>query len=64
VVGQGLLSFEALSVLATGIFCAGILEQSLGARNQVGRGLMNRSARLQRLLELIPFNQFLGSLKV
>jgi hypothetical protein len=33
---------------------AGILEQSMGARNRVGIGLSYRPARLQRLAELIP----------
>jgi hypothetical protein len=43
---------------------ARILEQSMGARNRVGIGLSYRPARLQRLAELIPWNGFLGSLKV
>jgi hypothetical protein len=34
------------------------------ARNQVGRGLSYQPARLDRLAESIPWNQFLGSLKV
>jgi hypothetical protein len=33
---------------------AGILEQSMGARNQVGIGLPYRPARLHRLAESIP----------
>jgi hypothetical protein len=62
--------------------CAGILEQSLGAKNRVGRGWSYRPARtrifkllrssridskkhrLHRLAELIPWNLYLGSLKV
>jgi hypothetical protein len=42
--------------------CTGILEQSMGAWNQVGIGL---SYRLHWLWEsIIPWNRFLGSLKV
>jgi hypothetical protein len=44
--------------------CAGILEQSMGARNRVGIGLSYRPARLHRLAELIPWNRFLKSLKI
>jgi hypothetical protein len=44
-------------------YCAGILEQSIGARNR-GIGLSYRPARQQRLAESIPWNRFLGSLKV
>ncbi len=44
--------------------CAGILKQFMGARNQVLIGLSCRPARLHRLAELIPWNRFLGSLKV
>ncbi len=36
------------------INCAGILEQSMGARNRVGIGLSYRPARLRRLAEAIP----------
>jgi hypothetical protein len=43
---------------------AGILELSRGARNRVGIGLLYRPARLQTLVESIPWNQFLGSLTV
>jgi hypothetical protein len=42
----------------------GILEQSMGARNRVERGLSYWPAKLHRLAELIPWNQFLGSLEV
>ncbi len=35
-----------------------------GARNRVGIGLSYRPARLHRLVESIPWNQFLGSLNV
>ncbi len=35
-----------------------------GARNQVGRGLSYRPARLHRLAEFIPWNRFLGSINV
>ncbi len=44
--------------------CAGIFRQSMGARNRVGIGLSYRPARLHRLADLIPWNLFLGSLKV
>jgi hypothetical protein len=40
---------------------AGFFKQSMGARNRVGIGL---SYRPDRLAELIPWNRFLGSLKV
>jgi hypothetical protein len=36
----------------------------MGARNRIGTGLSYWSARLQRLAELIPWNRFIGSLKV
>jgi hypothetical protein len=49
------------------IFCtltsAGILEQSMGARNQVGIGLSYQPARLHKLAKSISWNQFLGSFK-
>ncbi len=40
------------------------LKQSMGARNRVGIGLSYWPARLRRLAEFIPWNQFLGSLNV
>jgi hypothetical protein len=43
---------------------AGILKQSMGARNRVGIGLSHRPARQHRLAEFIPWNQFLGSINV
>ncbi len=43
---------------------ARILEQSMGARNRVGIGLSYWPARLHRLAESVPWNRFLGSLKV
>jgi hypothetical protein len=43
------------------VYCARILEQSMGAKNRVGIGL---SYRLDKLAELIPWIRFLGSLKV
>jgi hypothetical protein len=46
------------------LICAGIFEQSMGARNRVGIGLSNRPARQHRLAESIPWNRFLGYLKV
>jgi hypothetical protein len=46
------------------MYGAGILEQSVGAWNRLGIGWSYRSARLYRLAESIPWNRFLGSLKV
>jgi hypothetical protein len=43
---------------------AGILEQSMGDRNQVGIGLSYRPARLHRLAESILWNRFLVALNV
>ncbi len=43
---------------------AGIYKQSIGARNRVGIGLSYQPARLHSLAELVPWNRFLGSLKV
>ncbi len=45
-------------------YCAGILEQPMGSRNRVGIELSYRPARLHRLAKSIPWNRFLGSLKV
>ncbi len=47
--------------------CAGFLNNLYGrggARNRIGIGLSYRPAKLNRLAELIPWNRFLGSLKV
>jgi hypothetical protein len=46
------------------LFCAGILEQSMGARNREGMELSYRPVRLSRLAKFIPRKEFLGSLKV
>jgi hypothetical protein len=46
------------------IYSAGIFKQSMGARNRVGIWLSYRAARLHSLAELVPWNRFLGSLKV
>jgi hypothetical protein len=43
---------------------AGILKQSMGARNRVGIVLSYRPARLHRLAEFIPWNRFLDSINV
>ncbi len=43
---------------------AGILEQSMGARNRVRVGLSYWPARLERLAKSIPWNRFLGFLIV
>ncbi len=40
------------------------VKQSMGARNRVGIGLSYPPARLPRLAEFIPWNQFLGSIVV
>ncbi len=45
------------------LFCADILEQSMGARNWVRIGLLYRPAELNRLAESIPWIQLLHSLK-
>ncbi len=37
------------------LYCAGIVEQSMGAKNRVGIGLSYRPARLHRLAEFIRF---------
>ncbi len=56
----------ALPFVGTGPFAflcsAGILEQSMGVRNWVGVGMLFRPAH--KLAEYIPWNRFLGSLKV
>jgi hypothetical protein len=41
---------------------AGIFKESMGARNRGGIGLSYLPARLHRLAEFIPWNQFLGSI--
>jgi hypothetical protein len=43
---------------------AGIFKKSMGARNQAGVGLSYRPARLHRLVDFIPWSQFLGSINV
>jgi hypothetical protein len=43
---------------------AGIFEQSMGARNQVGIGFSYLPARLHRLAESLPWNRFLGFIEV
>jgi hypothetical protein len=45
-------------------YCARIFKQSKGARNRIGTGLSYRPPKLHRLADLIPWNRFLGSLKV
>ncbi len=37
---------------------AGIFKEAMGARNRRGRGLSYRPARLNRLVEFIPWNRF------
>ncbi len=47
-----------------GFTCAGIFQQSMGARNRVGIGLSYRPARLHNLAELVPWKKsILGLLK-
>ncbi len=50
--------------LQTCLFSAGILKQSMRARNRVGLGLSYRPARLRKLAESIPWNLVLGSINV
>ena len=45
-------------------FLPEIFKQSMGARNRVRTGLSYRPAMLNSLAEYIPWNKFLGSLKV
>ncbi len=61
----GLLTFESVKNLNKGgggekyetdkvLYCAGILGQSMGARNRVGIELSYRPAKLHRLAKSIP----------
>jgi hypothetical protein len=50
------LSYRAASAVT--------FKQSMEARNRVGIGCSYRPARLQSLAELVPLDQFSGSLKV
>ncbi len=43
---------------------AWIFKQSMGARKRLGIGLSYRPTRLHSLVELVPWNRFMGSLKV
>ncbi len=43
---------------------AGIFKKYMGARNQGGIGLSYRPARLHRLAEFIPWNQFRGPINI
>jgi hypothetical protein len=52
------------SIPPTCVASAGIFKQSMGARNQVGKGLSYRPAMLLRPTDPIPWNRFLGCLKV
>jgi hypothetical protein len=42
----------------------GIFKKSMGARNRGGKGLLYRPARLHRLAEFIPWNQFRGPINI
>jgi hypothetical protein len=55
------ITFSYWSVFKNSV---GIFKQSMGTRNREGIGLSYRPARLLRLAESIPWNRFLGSLKV
>jgi hypothetical protein len=46
------------------LISAGVFKQSMGARNRLGVGLPYQPGRLHSLVELVPWNRFLGSLKV
>ncbi len=63
-----LLSYEkkdpANAVKGKHVLVLEFVKKSMGARNRVGIGLSYRPARLHSLAELIPWNRFLGSLKV
>ncbi len=50
--------------MALPVLRVGIIKHSMGARNRLGTGLSYRPARLHRLVELIPWNRFLGALEV
>jgi hypothetical protein len=43
---------------------AGIFKKSMGARNRGGIRLLYRTARLHRLAEFIPWNQFRGPINI
>ncbi len=43
---------------------AGIFKKAMGARNRGGIGLSYRPARLHRLVEFIPWNQFRGPINI
>ncbi len=43
---------------------AGIFKKSMGAKNRGGIGLSYRLARLHRLAEFIPWNQFRGPINI
>ncbi len=58
--GVQMFSFYSANQL---ISSAGIFKQYMGARNQVGIGLSYQPARLHSLVELVPWNRFLGFLK-
>ncbi len=56
---QAMIDLSRISTNSSGIF-----KQSMGSRKRVGIGLLYRPARLHILAELVPWNRFLGSLKV
>ncbi len=55
---------NVVDMMPTFNLCAGILEQSMGARNREGIGLSYRRASLHKLPESNPWNRLLCSLKV
>jgi hypothetical protein len=47
---------EYINGIFLAVYRAGIFEESIGARNRGGIGLLYRPARLHRLAEFIPWN--------
>jgi hypothetical protein len=58
------LFFVVIKLSVAYVACAGIFKRCMGARNRVGIGSSFRPVRPHMLEELIPWNRFLGSLKV
>jgi hypothetical protein len=56
--GTGIQSLKRCQCIVSAQNSAGILELSVRARNRVGIKLSYRPARLQTLVESIPWNQF------
>ncbi len=60
----GNLCVKPCSLASGEYFSAGIFKQSMGAGNRGGIRLSYRPGRLHSLAVLVPWNRFLGSLKV